>query len=227
MSEELGVTPQGGGEATPWESQTQSTEQPGSSESGENPSQTPEGNGEGSTSKTIPYERFQEVNSKYQELKSNWEAIYPYLESLRQPQAQEVDPNEFQTVEEYNKYIESKMSEREKAIEAKFDARLEAERKLSELKEAYPEMKTDRLFRDFVISKMQQNPGVDAMDVARSVKEYFGQWESKGREATKQEFLSKGAFNGKSEGNAPFAESDEDKALKESIIKAGGRTGIF
>lgn len=156
-----------------------------------------------------------------------FDQIAPFLESFKPEQPAPADPNQFKTIEEYDQYVKENLGRSEKALEAKFEAKLAAERKLSELRETYPEMKTDSTFRDFVITKMQQNPGVDAMEVARQVKEYFGKFESRGREAAKKEFLEKGAFNGKPMGNVPFAESDEDKAFKEAVINAGGKKGIF
>jgi len=216
------------GEGTPTTPPVENNQPGQTPEPGGNPSPTPEGSPEGSVPKTIPYERFKEVNDKYQELNSRWESVAPIIESLRQPQKpDEVDPSQFQSVEEYNAYMDKKMSDREKVLEQKFETKMEAERKLVELRETYPEMKTDPVFRDFVISKMHQNPGVDVMTIAKGVKDYFSQFESRGREAAKKEFLEKGGFQGKSEGNQPFAESDEDKALKNAIINAGGKKGRF
>ncbi len=154
-----------------------------------------------------------------------YDEVSPILEAIRQPQKPgEVDPSQFQSAEEFIQYMDGKSAKERQALEHKLEARIEAERKLSEVREAYPEMKTDKTFRDFVIMKMNQNPSADVMDAAKSVKEYFAEIETRGREATKKEFLEKGGFQGKIIGNQP-QRSSEDEETVQKIIGAGDNSG--
>lgn len=158
-----------------------------------------------------------------------FDQVSPFLESLREPEPDRPDPSKFQSVEELNEYWEGKLSGIEKAMETKFGARLEAERKLNQLTSEYPEMK-DRQFRGFVISAMQSNPGRDVFEIAKEIKGYLETVQTKGREAAKKELLEKGGFQGKSEGNKPMR-SQEDNELVNSIVNAGkdeeGESGVF
>lgn len=220
----FGESSQEQAEVTASESPTETTEQQESSNSEES--------SEGSKKpQSIPYQRFKEVNEELKAIREEnaqfRERITPILESQRQPEPDPVDPTQFNSIEEYDEYMENKISEREQRIEQRTEAKIAAMEKLSELKEAYPEMKTDPQFRKFVIREMQENPGVDAMNIAKQTKEYLGKIEGRGRDAAKKEFLEKGAFHGKSEGNRPYAETDADKQYKQNIVNAGGKSGIF
>ncbi len=156
-----------------------------------------------------------------------FDQVTPFLESLK-PEPDRPDPSKFQSVEELNEYWEGKLSGIEKAIETKFGARLEAERKLNQLTSEYPEMK-DRQFRGFVISAMQANPGRDVFEIAKEIKGYLATISTKGREAAKKELLEKGGFQGKPEGNQPMRTKEEND-LVSSIVNAGkeeGESGVF
>jgi len=155
-----------------------------------------------------------------------FDQVSPFLESLRGQEPDQPDPSKFQSVEELNKYWEDKLGGLEKAMETKFGAKLEAERKLNQLMSEYPEMK-DRQFRGLIITAMQSNPKRDVFEIAKEMKAYLETVKTQGREAAKKELLEKGNFQGKSEGNQPMR-SKEDDDLVNSIVKAGGESsGIF
>ena len=207
-------------EDTTEDSQPQSTEQEETSSAGENPTK-PEG--AETEAQNVPYERFKEVNDQLRELREFKEKVSPILE--RQPETEQVDPNQFETVEDLINYVknqnETSWQQREQALEHKFNARLEAQQKLNELKQTYPEEMKDSQFRNFVITSMQNNPQADPLDTAAKVKDYLETVADKGRKAAKEEFIKKGSFQGKFAGNQPH-QTKEDKSLVDSIVNAGG-----
>lgn len=156
-----------------------------------------------------------------------YEQLTPILEKFSQPDPEpQAETPQFETAEDLINYVdknifEKKWADRERAIEEKFNARLEAQTKLNELREAYPEDMKDHNFRSFVIHQMNQNPNLDPLDIAKGVKGYLDTVKQKGAESAKQELIQKGTYQGKAEGNQPY-ESDEDKAIKDRIINAGG-----
>lgn len=225
-NEENGVN----GEAAPENSPAQTT---GAEDNGQQGSSTD--NQEDHTTvegKNIPYERFSEVNEKYRatqaELETNRQEI-ARLQSLIPPE----EKPKFETAEDLLKYqdesVDKKLGAREKVLEARFEARLEATEKLNQLNQAYPEVKTDRQFAEFLTSKIRNNPNLDVLKAAEEVKQYFKQLEEKGRKSAENDFIQKGSFGGGVIGNQPLQKTDADKSYVDNIVNAGGNksTGIF
>lgn len=219
MFENEGVTEGGTTEASPTE-----TEQPTESvESGENPSNTEGGSGK---SQFVPYERFSEVNQKYRALEDEVSALREHITQRSQPEEQP-DQTDFSDVESPQDFAQRMRQEnigRERALEARFEAKLQAKEKLSEIERDFPEIKNDVQFRGLLASEISRNGSLNIAKTAERIRGYLSAVENRGRESAKKEFMEKGAFQVRGEGNAPMrSKGDED--IISSIVGADKRSG--
>lgn len=217
------------GEAAPETSPAQTTEpvetdqQPSSTDDGTSEQQTEEG-------KQIPYDRFKEVNESYRSTKGELEAAKARLAEIegQREQTPEETPK-FETAEDFLKYQDKNVDTKLNARDRMWEARIEATEKMNALKEAYPEVKEDAMFSEFLANKIRNNPGLDIMQAAKEVREHFAQYEERGRKKAESDFLKKGSFYGDVVANQPLQKTNEDKELVDSIVNAGGNKadGIF
>ncbi len=178
--------------------------------------------------KQIPYERFQEVNEKYRSTEAELQSTRARLAEIERSQTPE-EPQKFETAEDLIKYQDKNVDTKLSARDRMWEARLEATEKMTALKEAYPEIKTDHQFSEFLATKIKNNPNLDIMQAAKETKEYFMQFEERGRQKAEEDFLKKGSFQGGVVGNRPLEKTDADKEYVNSIVNAGGNkaNGIF
>lgn len=175
----------------------------------------------------VPYERFQQVNESYRSTQAELEAVRAEIAQLRgqgQQNTQQETP-EFQTTDDLIQHMDGRtkqMLERElSANNQQWESKMEAQNKIVELNERFPEMK-DPQFKGMLVARLQQNPGMDHIKAAQDTKNYLKSFEDKGRESAKNEFIQKGSFQGGVEGNQPLQQSDEDKKYIDQIVNAGG-----
>ncbi len=225
MPEEEGVF----GEDAPVDSPPQTTDAEGQEPQGE-PTGEPEGQEPTAEGKeAVPYERFQEVNDKFRSAETDLNTATAKIAELEQQGQQPPEDPTFETPEDIidhqEKSVDKKLTERDQV----WESRLEAQDKMNELNQAFPEIKEDHHFADFLTTKLQNNPGMDVMKAAKEVKDYFGEHEKRGRESAEKDFIQKGSFQGGVVSNQPLEQSDEDKEYVDSIVNAGGNKadGVF
>jgi hypothetical protein len=220
------------GEATPPTSPVETTEPGQPTKPGENPpnpsGQKPE------TSQFVPYERFKEVNNKLRALEEQNQGLAPKLETLDRLQdafnPQDVDPSEFNSPEEYTQFLSQKFEQqwrdREKALETKVMAGVNARYELESLKQEYPELKDDSKFRNIVVTQMALNPDKSPREIVKEAKDYLETVKEAAKKQHEEEFLNKGTYSGKPGNNHPY-ESDDADEIRKGIIGAGAKGGIF
>jgi len=185
--------------------------------------------------KTVPYERFSEINEKNREMEETLQQtreelaeIRGTLQATQQPQQPEEAPV-FETPEDLIKYNQNltkqELDTREKALQDRFESQLEAQTKMQELTTKYPEVSKDPIFAEMVRNRISENPQKDIVEVAGDVKEYINSIKAEGRKTAEKELAQRGVIQGGVTGNQPLKESDEDKALKDAIMGSGRDDG--
>lgn len=217
------------GEAAPESSPDQTTDAEGQDPQGDptgDPQEGQEPEAGGQEEQRVPFERFEKVNGDLHTTRAELEAARARIaEFEQQGQQPSEEPLEFNSPQELIEHqdqrnaqaVDQKLEENNR----KWEARMEAQNKIAELNENFPEMK-DPQFKEMLVQKINANPGMDHMKAAQAVKDYLNSYAEKGRESAKNELIQKGGFQGGVTGNQPLKKSDEDQKIADSIVNAGG-----
>lgn len=179
------------------------------------------------SSDTVPYERFAEVNNKFRETEVELEMARQQL-AEREEEVEEEKP-EFETPEDLiefqDKKVEEKLNTSLESRDAMWEAKLEAQDKIHQLKEEFPEAIEDPMFADFVSAKISNNPDMDVIEAAQQVKDHLESLKSEGKKEAEEKLAIRGTLGGGVAGRPP--QTDADKEYAQSIVSAGQNDSIF